>query len=156
MASTDEVPYFSITSPDYKKANESDFMKLLEKEAEDAALPTNEDQREPSSGQMYEDPPGREGESANARWGEKPHMDGNQQAPYHNSEGAHRESIDGRRGVLERIFDHFKPSQTESKGQVSKLLDHVSSGDYETNSVLLQTKTGSASLAQRVRRVIKG
>jgi hypothetical protein len=159
MAITDEVPFFQVRFPDYQKPQDSDLVKLLEKEAEDTSMPTNEGQRTPASGQMYEDPPGRDGESTNARWGEKPHMEGSRQEPFHNSDGVFQESVDVRRGVLDRIFDHFKPAQTETQSQMSGLLDHASNGDFQTHSALLQskTKTGSAqpSLADQVRKVFK-
>jgi len=76
--------------------------------------------------------------------------------PFHDRESIHRESTDVRCGVLGREFTNFKAQQGNEGAVMAANFAHVRSGDFESHSALLQpkTKTGSLSLADRVKKLV--
>jgi hypothetical protein len=156
MALTDEVPNIKIAFKDYKPAQESDLAGWLEKQAEDpnpaTSLKTDEDKSSVGTNQVYEDPGERVGDGHDARWGETP-----KEEPAHHNDNTFKESVNVRRGVLERQLSGFANAQSADQQLLADNFSNVSSGNFEAHSALLQskTKTGSAepSLAERVRKL---
>jgi len=153
MALTDDAP-IKITFFDYKPERESDLFSYLQKEATDPD--DNEDEPQKNPVNIYDEPPQAE-RRPYERWADPPHMLADRHEPFHNSDRVFTESVDVRRGLLRRAFDKFEEAKRQHQQEISNLLNNFSSGDFQTHSALLQskTKTGAAapSLAERVKKV---
>lgn len=73
---------------------------------------------------------------------------------FHSSDRVFQESVQTRRGILDREFDQFGPQGTNDRALMAANFEHVRSGQFEAHSALLQPKAKTASLSERVKKLI--
>jgi len=150
----------NLSSDSVTHGDPSEFYNLL-KQAVDinpsTSVDTSDEQRSTvGTTSIVKNPPDRPTGTTDAPWGEPGPKD-----PYHNSTGAHNNSIETRQGELSRAFSGTQQAGAAQKADVSQQLSHAASGDFEAHSALLQPKgklkvshPRAQTLAQQVNKVI--
>lgn len=109
---------------------------------------------------LYPDPEDRPAGNMDARWGESDGKDG--QTPLHYSKETLRQFKEGREKMLASLFDNKNSSDSTDQKLLGQQLSHAASGDFETSSPQLASKTDMAihktssipeTLADQVRRI---
>lgn len=138
-----------IIYPDYLPPHKSQLGETLMKLALDGELEDNEASLK-GENNMESQPP--KGEDLHEQ--EPMHRADGREQPFHDRDSVFRESVETRRGILDREFAHFKTQQGNEAAVMAANFAHVRSGEFESHSALLQPKTKTGSLQERVRKIM--